>query len=111
MTTRPLNDVSDADLAAAKKRGAAKANRPTALVSVVLDEADRTLRLRFRAGVQLEVPIAAIEEVADAPLAQLRDVAASPLDDGLVFREYGEAIYVPGLIHGLFPSLGGRNRW
>ncbi|MHB8148361.1 MAG: DUF2442 domain-containing protein [Vulcanimicrobiaceae bacterium] len=82
------------------------------------DEKARTVRLRFRAGVELAIPIKAIDEIAAAPIAMLRDVKASPIGDGLIFCEFGEAIYVPGLLRDLFGDafagalgkIGGRSR-
>lgn len=87
---------------AATKRGTHKANLPSALIDVALDERNRSLALYFRSGVSLVVPISAIDEVAKTPISRLRDVRPSPLGDGLLFREAGEGIYVPGLLRGLF---------
>jgi len=103
---------------AAIRRGSAKAKLSTALVAASLDEKARTVRLRFRAGLELAIPIKAIPELANVPIAKLRDVKASPLGDGLVFSEYGESFYVPGLLRDLFGDafagalgkLGGRAR-
>jgi hypothetical protein len=88
--------------AEAARRGEELAARPTALVSAKLDERAKALRLRFRAGIELAIPIRAINELAKVPIARLRDVKASPLGDGLIFSELGEAIYVPGLLRDLF---------
>ncbi len=94
--------ISKSEWDAATRRGEIRAKLPTALVAATLDEKAKTIRLRFRAGVELAVPIAAIDEIAKAPIAMLRDVQASPLGDGLVFDMYGEGIDVPGLLRDLF---------
>jgi len=109
---------TDTELAVAEKRGEDKAKLPTALVAAALDEKAKSVRLRFRAGIELAIPLKAIDEIAKAPIKMLRDVQASPLGDGLVFREYGEAISVPGLLRDLFGDafagalgkIGGRAR-
>ena len=43
-----------------------------------------------------------IQEIANAPIARLRDVQASLLGDGLLFDEADVSIYVPGLLGDLF---------
>ena len=103
---------------AATRRGDEKATLPTALVAAVLDEKAKVVRLRFRAGIEIAIPIKAISEIAKAPIAMLRDVQASPIGDGLIFREFGEAIYGPGLLRdllgdafaGALGKIGGRSR-
>ena len=87
---------------AAEQRGTELAQQPTALVAATLDEVKRALRLTFRNGTELAIPVRAINEIADAPLAKLRDVVASPLGDGLIFDDADVAIYVPGLLRDLF---------
>lgn len=117
MATR-IDPFNERDHRAAIRRGNAKAKLPTALVAASLDKKARTVRLRFRAGLELAIPIKAIPELANVPIAKLSDVKASPLGDGLVFSEYGEAFYVPGLLRDLFGDafagalgkLGGRVR-
>ena len=117
MATR-MDLLNEHDHRAAIRRGNAKAKLPTALVAASLDEKARTVRLRFRAGLELAIPIKAIPELTNVPISKLRDVKASPLGDGLVFSEYGEAFYVPGLLCDLFGDafagalgkLGGRTR-
>jgi hypothetical protein len=88
--------------AEATRCGEELAGRPTALVSAKLDERTKALHLRFRAGIELAIPIKVIEEIAKTPIARLRDVKASPLGDGLIFSDLGEAFYVPGLLRDLF---------
>lgn len=82
---------------AAERRGSERAQQPTALVAAKLDETQRAVRLRFRNGTELAVPVAAIAEIAHAPLVKLRTVVASPIGDGLIFDDADVAIYVPGL--------------
>ncbi len=109
---------TDQQLNAAQRRGAAKAKLPTALLAAELDEPAKSVRLRFRSGLELAVPIKAIGEVAKIPIARLRDVTASPMGDGLIFDSADVAIYVPGLLRDLFGyafagalgKLGGRAR-
>jgi hypothetical protein len=87
---------------AANRRGDALLQLPFALVAATLDEAERVVRLRFRNRTELSIPISEISEIADAPLANLRTVFASPLGDGLIFDDADAAIYVPGLLRDLF---------
>ena len=109
---------TDAQLAAAERRGEAKAKLPTALTAAQLDAKAKAVRLQFRSGLELAIPVTAIDEIASVPLARLRDVKASPMGDSLVFSELGEAIYVPGLLRDLFGDafagalgkIGGRSR-
>ncbi len=60
--------LTKAQYDAATRRGAAKANLPSALVEATLDERAKAIRLRFRAGIELAVPIKAVTEIAKAPL-------------------------------------------
>ncbi len=102
----------------ATRRGEEQAKKPTALIAAELNEETKSIRLRFRAGIELAIPIKAIDEIAKAPMTALRDVKASPMGDGLVFSTFGEAIYVPGLLRDLFGDafagalgkIGGRAR-
>ena len=86
----------------AEHRGAELVQQPTALIAATFDEAERAVRLRFRNGTELAVPVSEIAEIAQIPLAKLRAVAASPLGDGLIFNDADVAIYVPGLLRDLF---------
>jgi hypothetical protein len=72
---------------AAERRGIERAQQPTALIDANLDEAERAVRLRFRNGIELAVPVGAIAEITHAPLAKLHNVVASPLGDGLIFDD------------------------
>src|ERR1700678_2726142 len=87
---------------AATRRGDKLMQQPSALIAATLDEADRSVRLRFRNTTELIIPVSAISEIADAPLASLRTVFASPLGTGLIFDDADAAIYVPGLLRDLF---------
>jgi hypothetical protein len=87
---------------AAEERGAEFARRPSALVAAALHEPARTIHLTFRSGAELSVPVSAISEIATAPIAALRNIAASPLGDGLIFDDANVAINVPGLLRDLF---------
>ena len=100
--------ITKHDWEEAGRRGEAKAKLPTALSSAELDDARKLVRLRFRSGLELAIPVAAIDEVAHLPLARLRDVRADLLGEGLIFDEAGVAIYVPGLIRDLFSDAFAR---
>ncbi|HUY10893.1 MAG TPA: DUF2442 domain-containing protein [Candidatus Dormibacteraeota bacterium] len=103
---------------AAVRRGDALANLSTALTRATLDEGAKIVHLRFRNGIELAIPIKAIHEIANVPIARLRDVTASPMGDGLLFDCADVAIYVPGLLRDLFADafagalgkIGGRSR-
>lgn len=98
-TNAPYNSRQHAE---ATQCGEELAARPTALVSAKLDEQAKALRLRFRTGIELRIPIKVITELAKVPITRLRDVKASPFGDGLIFSDLGEAFYVPGLLRDLF---------
>lgn len=106
---------TDAELKSAEEHGQERAKLPTALTSATLDEEARAVRLRFRAGIELAIPIKAIGEIAKVPIAHLRDVKASPIGDGLIFDRADVGIYVPGLLRDLFGGAfaGGarQDRW
>ncbi len=109
---------TDAELELAEECGQERAKLPTALTSAMLDEEAKAVRLRFRAGIELAIPIKAIGEIAKVPIAHLRDVKASPIGDGLIFDRADVGIYVPGLLRDLFGGafagalgkIGGRAR-
>ena len=87
---------------AAQRRGTELAQLPGALIAASLNEPERVIRMQFRNGTELLVPVSAIEEIAQTPVANLRTIAASPLGDGLIFDDADVAIYVPGLLRDLF---------
>lgn len=101
-TKTKLPRLTKAEIEAATRRGDELANLPIALVSASLDEKNKAVRLRFRAGVEISIPIKAIDEIATAPIAKLRDVEASLLGDGLLFDTVDAHMYVPGLVRDLF---------
>jgi len=109
---------TDEHLESAERRGAAKAKHPTALASAMLDEPGKSVRLRFRSGVELAIPVKTMSEISKVPLARLRDVRASLVGDGLIFDEADVAISVPGLVRDVFGDafagalgkIGGRAR-
>jgi hypothetical protein len=110
--------ATDDQLDVAQRRGALKAKLPTALTAAKLDEPAKSVRLHFRSGLELAIPVKAIDEIAKMPLARLRDVTVSAMGDGLIFDDADVAIYVPGLLRDLFGhafagalgKLGGRAR-
>ncbi|NNM99787.1 MAG: DUF2442 domain-containing protein [Candidatus Eremiobacteraeota bacterium] len=99
---------SDADIAVARRKAAEGMESPSALEAVVATPA-RTLLLWFRNGTRLEIPLAAIVELATARQDDLREIAISPYRDSFSVPSIDVDIYVPGLVSSVLNSFNVRD--
>ena len=99
-----LEPITPEVIRKADARAAAVANAPTAVLQADVNTLDGAsyLRLFFRDGTRLFVPIKRIEELADAKPGALKHVEVSPARDAISFPEVDADIYVPGLLSDLY---------
>jgi hypothetical protein len=99
-----LEPITPEVIRKADARAAAVANAPTAVLQADVSTLDGTsyLRLFFRDGTRLFVPVKRIEEIADAEPEALNQVEVSPARDAISFPALDADIYVPGLLSDLY---------
>lgn len=102
--TVELEPITDEILRAADERNEARMASPMFVTHVAFDEWREMLRLRLRSGVELAVPIHAINEIAREPIERLRKVKATATG-GLLFEDADVAIDTMGLLRDLLGAL------
>lgn len=102
MATNQLT-VSDRErIARARVEGLARSQEPTAVVKARYEAREQALRLTFRGGGGMVIPIHLISELAGRTASDLARVEISPLGDALSWRSLDVDIYVPGLAEDVF---------
>lgn len=99
------NRVTAADrerYARAREAGERDAQQASSVTTARYVARKDTIELEFAGGGTITIPRRAIWELADAPLAALDSVAASPAGDALACRTLDVDIYIPGLIERVF---------
>ena len=89
-------------IARARAQGLARSQDPTAVVGAKYEARNQVLRLTFRGGSGMLIPIHMISELAGQPEAALAKIDVSPLGDALSCRSLDVDIYVPGLVEDVF---------
>jgi len=91
----------------ATEKGKEIANAPSAIVSAKLERIDgnNTLRLAFRNGEVLAIPVRHVAELKGATQSQLKRIEISPLRDSIGFPDADAQIYVPGLLADVLSPL------
>ncbi|MCF4129386.1 DUF2442 domain-containing protein [Methylobacterium sp. SyP6R] len=98
--------MDEEDYALATARGQARANEPRAVGARYLSVPD-TLVVTLSTGMELHVPVARIEGLAQAAAEDLHEIEVSPAGTGLHFPRLDADVYVPGLLAGITGSA----RW
>jgi hypothetical protein len=98
---------------AARARGQARAEDPSAVVDARYDRASDAIRLLFRGGGSMTIPRRFIPDLEGRPASTLESVSVSPAGDALLWTSIDADVYVPGLVerafgHRLFAAAAGR---
>ena len=86
----------------ARAEGLAHSQEPTAVVDARFEPRERSLRLTFRGGGGMLIPIDKVSELSGGSPADLARITVSPLGDALSWSALDVDIYVPGLIEDVF---------
>ena len=100
--------LSDKEIEAARESGRNIADSPSAVVRAEVTR-QRSLALDFRNGAHLDIPLAAIRELADATDEDLNGIVVSPLRDAISVPAIDVDIYVPGLVSDVLNSDAVKN--
>ncbi len=95
--------MDEKEYALANARGQARANEPRAVGARYLPVSG-TLVVTLSTGMELHVPVARIEGLAEASEEDLREIDVSPAGTGLHFPRVDADVYVPGLLAGITGS-------
>lgn len=98
--------MDEKEYALANARGQARAHEPRAVGARYLPVSG-TLVITLSTGMELHVPVARIEGLAEAAAEDLREIDVSPAGTGLHFPRVDADVYVPGLLAGITGSA----RW
>jgi hypothetical protein len=98
---------------AARARGKARAQDPSAVVDARYDRDSDTVRLEFRGGGSMTIPRRFIPDLKGRPTSALESVSVSPAGDALLWTSIDADVYVPSLVerafgHRLFAAAAGR---
>ena len=73
-------------------------------VAARYDRSRSRIVVRLNTGVELTIPVASIEELAEASPNALAEIEISPAGVGLHWPQLDADVYVPALLHGVFGS-------
>ncbi len=93
--------ITEADIHRARVRGRAKSAHMPPLAGVRFDPVSNRLVLCFETGVELHVPIRAIEGLEGASAEDLAQSEISPSGLGLHFPALDADLYLPALLEGV----------
>jgi hypothetical protein len=99
-----LEPITDEVLREADARNKARMSSPLFVTNAAVDTWQGVLLLRLRSGVELRIPISAIEEIAQKPVELLQKVKATATG-GLLFEDADVAIDTNGLLRDLLGTL------
>lgn len=86
----------------ARAEGLARSQEPMAVVDARYEPRERSLRITFRSGGGMLIPVKRVSELAGQPPSDLAKIEISPFGDGLSWPTLDVDIYVPGLIEDVF---------
>jgi hypothetical protein len=98
---------------AARARGKARIEDPSAVLDAHYDRASDAFRLVFRGGGSMTIPRRFIPVLEGRPASTLEPVLISPAGDALLWAAIDADVYVPGLVerafgHRLFAAAAGQ---
>lgn len=99
---------------AARARGRARVEDPSAVIDARYDRASDAVRLVFRGGGSMTIPRRFIPGLKGRSASELESVSVSPAGDALLWTSLDADVYVPGLVerafgHQLFAAASGRS--
>ena len=88
-------------------KGAKITNSQSAVIAVEVEKIsdDNALRLLFKNGEAVVIPVRLISELEGAKERQLQNIEISPFRDSIGFPEVDAHIYVPGLLADILSPL------
>jgi len=104
MATRRLTATDRARFRAARERGEARAQDPSAPVDARYDRTAAALVLTFGSGASMTIPHGVIPALEREPASVLETVVLSPSRDALRWPALDVDVHVPGLIERAFGS-------
>jgi hypothetical protein len=87
---------------AARARGRARAEDPSAVVAARYDQGADTFRLEFTGGGSMTIPRQFIPGLDGRPVSVLESVSVSAAGDALLWTSIDADVYVPGLVERAF---------
>lgn len=104
MAKRKLTAVDRTRFRAARTRGGARAQDPSAPVDVRYDRTSEAVVLTFQSGASMTIPRRVIPGLEREPASALGTVVLSPAGDALLWPLLQADVYVPGLVERAFGS-------
>ncbi len=102
MATNQVTARDHERFARARAQGLARSQDPSAVVEARYEPGDHALRLTFRSGGGMLIPIRMVSELADQPATALAKIDVSPAGDALSWRSLDVDIFVPELVEDVF---------
>lgn len=102
MATNQLTARDRDRFAQARARGRARSQDPATVVEARYEAKERALKLIFRGGGRMLIPIDLVSELAGQPATTLAKIDVSPAGDALSWRGLDVDIFVPGLVEDVF---------
>ena len=102
MATAQLTARDRERFARARAEGLARSQALTAVVDARYEPRERSLRITFRSGGGVLIPLEKVSELAGHSPSDLAKVEISPFGDGLSWPTLDVDIDVPGLIEDVF---------
>lgn len=102
MATNQLTARDRERFAHARALGLARSEDSTAVVDARYEPREHVLKLMFRGGGGMVIPIHLISELAGQTAATLAKIDVSPAGDALSWRSLDVDIFVPGLVEDVF---------
>jgi hypothetical protein len=87
---------------AARARGKAHAQDPSAVVGASYDRGSDSVQLLFRGGGSMLIPRRFIPSLEGRPVSVLESVSVSPAGDSLRWASIDADVYLPGLVERAF---------
>jgi uncharacterized protein DUF2442 len=88
--------------AQARRRGQARAEDPSSVVSARYDSDTDAIDLRFSAGGSMSIPRKIVPGLAHAAESKIESIVVSPAGDALSWPALDIDVYVPGLVERAF---------
>ena len=102
-----LTSITEEAIKKADAKGAKVANAQSAVITAEIEKVsdDNALRLLFRNGEAVIIPLRLISELEGAKERQLQNIEISPFRDSIGFPDIDAHIYVPGLLADILSPL------
>lgn len=102
---KPIEFVSDTDYAALQAQSEINNAKPRRFHSVRFDERRRSIALGLANGLEIALPVAAISELANVPIRQLRELRLSVSGEAIVLSSADVHMSAEGLLRDIVRML------